>query len=159
MNAPTATASPPLDADRTETRRSRGVATLPLWQLNLLRVGYLVIGLGNVVVKWPLLFQGGERGLAEGTVLCILIAMSALALVGLRYPRRMLPILLFEVAWKLLWLGTVALPAWRSGSLDAATRTQIGSVLWVAVAIVVIPWRQVWRDYLRTGAEPWRRRR
>ena len=47
-------------------------------------------------------------GLAEGTVVAMLVAMSVLALLGLRYPQRMLPILLFEVGWKLIWLGLVA---------------------------------------------------
>ena len=28
-------------------------AELPLWRLHLLRVGYLVMGLGLAVVKWP----------------------------------------------------------------------------------------------------------
>ena len=50
--------------------------------------------------------------------------MSVLALLGLRYPLRMLPILLFEVAWKLTWLGVVALPLWSEDKLDAATREQ-----------------------------------
>ena len=44
------------------------------------------------------------------TVLCILIAMSVLALLGLRYPQRMLPVLLFEVAWKMIWLAAVVVP-------------------------------------------------
>jgi len=36
--------------------------------------------------------------------------MSLLAFLGLRYPVRMLPILLLEVNWKLIWIGTVAIP-------------------------------------------------
>jgi hypothetical protein len=138
---------------------ARVPAQLALWQVNLLRVGYLVMGVGLVVVKWPLLFADKPWGLAEGTVECILVAMSVLALIGLRYPRRMLPILLFEIAWKLLWLGVVALPLWRDGRLDGAIREQTVKVLWVVIIIAVIPWRHVFTRYLLVPGQPWRRSR
>ena len=37
--------------------------------------------------------------LYEGVTLCLLVAMSLLALLGLRYPVKLLPLLLFESAW------------------------------------------------------------
>ncbi|MEW9529481.1 hypothetical protein [Microbispora sp. NPDC049125] len=130
-----------------------------MWQLNLLRVGYLVMGVGLAVIKWPLLFGHEPWGLAEGTKECLLIAMSFLALLGVRYPQRMLPILLLEVSWKLLWLGVVALPLWSGDQLEGATRTQAGAVLWVVVIAAVIPWRHVLAQYVTAPGEPWRRSR
>jgi hypothetical protein len=127
-----------------------------VWQLNLLRVGYLVMAGGLAVYKWPLLFTGKQWGLAEGTVECMLVAMSILAVVGVRYPRRMLPLLLFEVTWKLLWMGIIALPQWLDNRLDAATRDQLSEVLWVAIIIAVIPWRRVFALYVTAPGEPWR---
>jgi hypothetical protein len=132
---------------------------LALWQLNLLRVGYLVMVVGLVVVKWPLLFTHGPWELAEGTVECMLVAMSVLALMGLRYPLRMLPILLFEVAWKLTWLGVVALPLWSANKLEGATLEQTGKILWVVIIIAVIPWRHVLTHYVLARGEAWRRSR
>jgi hypothetical protein len=134
----------------------RPAGQLALWQLNLLRVGYLFMGGGLALIKWPLLLDHEPWGLAEGTKECLLIAMSVLALLGIRYPQRMLPILLFEVAWKLLWLGVVVLPLWADDRLEGATRTQTGTVLWVVVIIAVIPWRQVLAQYVTAPAEPWR---
>ena len=137
----------------------RGPRTLALWQVNLLRAGYAFMGVGLAVLKWPMLLHHEPWGLAEGTKECLLIAMSFLALVGLRHPRRMLPILLFEVTWKLLWLGVVALPLWLDGQLEGATRQQTGDVLFVVVIIAVIPWRHVVDQYGRTAGDPWRRNR
>ena len=147
----------------TSVQQSAPAITLPgqlaLWQLNLLRVGYLVMGGGLAVYKWPLLFADKPWGLAQGTVECLLVAMSILALLGLRHPQRLLPILLFEVAWKLLWLGVVALPAWLNNQLDSATREQTAKVLWVALIIAVIPWRHVLTHYVLAPGQPWRRSR
>jgi hypothetical protein len=132
---------------------------LPPWRLNALRVGYLVMGVGLAVTKWPLLLDNGTWGLEEGTVVCMLVAMSVLALLGLRHPTLMLPILVFEVAWKLIWLAVVALPLWSDGRLDGAVREQAGAVLWVVIVIAVVPWRHVFVQYVTAPGEPWRRRR
>ena len=60
---------------------------------------------------WPSLIRHDRSWpLMEGVATCMLVAMSLLALLGLRYPLQMLPVLLFEVAWKLIWLGAVVLP-------------------------------------------------
>jgi hypothetical protein len=129
-----------------------------LWQVNLLRVGFLVVGVGNAVRKWPLFFDHGPWALAEGTVQCMIVGMSVLALVGIRYPLRMLPILLFEVAWKLIWLGVIVLPLWSDNKLEGATLDKTHDVLWVVLVIAVIPWRYVVREYVMARGDAWRRR-
>lgn len=130
---------------------------LPVRRLNLMRAGYAFMGLGLVAVKWPLFLDGVDSlPLFEGVVACLLTAMSVLALLGLRYPVRLLPVLLFEAAWKLLWLATVALPTATSGDMDAATREVLVSCSLVVVIIAVIPWRYAWRQYVTAPGDRWR---
>jgi len=123
----------------------------------VLRFGYLVLGGGLVIYKWPELFHHDHPWpLMTSVVTCLLVAMSLLALLGLRYPVRMLPILLFEVTWKLLWLAVVALPAGLDHQMDAATRDLTDEVLWVVVILAVIPYRYVYSHYLAGRSERWR---
>jgi len=129
---------------------------LPTWRLNVMRVGYLFMGGGLALTKWPELLNHASWELKEGTVVTMLVAMSVLALLGLRYPQRMLPILLFEVGWKLIWLGLVALPLWLDGNLTGATLEQAYTVLLVAFIIAVIPWRHVVRQFVLSRGERWR---
>ena len=143
---------PPTGADATDASSIR----LPTWRLNLMRVGYFVMGAGLVVFKWPELLNHASWELKEGTVVTMLVAMSVLALLGLRYPQKMLPILLFEVGWKLTWLGTVALPLWLDGNLTGATLEQANTVLWVTIVIAVVPWRHVVSQYVLARGERWR---
>jgi len=125
-------------------------------RLNLMRVGYLVMGVGLAVVKWPLLGGASTLPLYEGVTLCLLTAMSLLALLGLRHPVRMLPVLLFEALWKLIWLGLVALPRALDGTVDQAMAQIAVNCSLVVVIIAVIPWRHVWRHYVREPGDPWR---
>ena len=140
---------------RTPDGDARTSSALPTWRLNAMRVGYLVMGGGLAITKWPEFFAHEPWELMEGTVMTMLVAMSVLALLGLRYPERMLPILLFEVGWKLIWLGVVALPLWTDGNLTGASLEQLVKVLWVAIVIAVIPWRHVASQYVARG-ERWR---
>jgi hypothetical protein len=133
------------------------VADLPLWRLQLMRVGYAVMGVGLALVKWPVVI-GYDRSmpLFEGIVAVLLTAMSLLALLGLRYPVRLLPILLFESLWKLIWLPVVALPALAAGEVDAAMSEVIVNCSLVVIILAVVPWRYVWQRYVVAKGDRWR---
>ena len=130
---------------------------LSLRRLYVLRFGYLFMGGGLAVMKWPsFVAQHGSWPLMEGVVESMLLAMSILALLGLRYPVKMLPILLFESLWKLTWLAVVALPQLTRDRMDAATTESFTSTLFVVVILAVIPWRYVARQYLTAPGDRWR---
>jgi len=95
--------------------------------------------------------------LYEGVTLCLLTALSLLAFLGLRHPVALLPVLLFESVWKLLWLALVALPLATGGGLDAATTEVIVNCSLVVVILAVTPWPYVWRHFAAATGDPWRR--
>lgn len=125
-------------------------------RLNLMRAGYLFMGLGLALVKWPLLPDASSMPLYEGVTLTMLVAMSLGALLGLRHPVMMLPVLLFESVWKLLWFGLVALPQVLGDGLEPATTDMLARNSLVVVIIAVIPWRYVWQRYVRAPGDRWR---
>ncbi len=94
--------------------------------------------------------------LYEGVTKYMLVAMGLLALLGLRYPVKMLPILLFESAWKLLWLGAIAVPLWIANDIDTGTAEAAGAALWVVIILAVIPWRYVFTQYVAKRGDRWR---
>ena len=88
-----------------------------------MRFGYAFMGVGLVIVKWQLLFRdAASLPVMDGVVTCLLTAMSLLAFLGLRYPVGMLPILLFEVAWKVIWIAVVGLPQLVSGKHEPSSQ-------------------------------------
>jgi hypothetical protein len=86
----------------------------------------------------------------------MLVALSLLAFLGLRYPLQMLPILLFELAWKFIWVAAVALPLWITNQMDPATLEVFYSCLVVLFVLAVIPWRYVVRQYVMKQGDRWR---
>ena len=137
--------------------RTTPKSELSLGRLYVLRFGYLFMGGGLAVFKWPsFVAHHGSWPLMQGVVECMLLAMSILALLGLRYPVKMLPILLFESLWKLTWLAVVALPQLLGDRMDAATTEMFTSILWVVVILAVVPWGYVARQYLAAPGDRWR---
>jgi hypothetical protein len=82
--------------------------------------------------------------------------MSLLAFLGLRYPAQMLPILLFEVTWKVMWIAAIAVPHLVAHDMNAATRAVLFNCSFVIVIIAVIPWGYAWRRYARKPGDAWR---
>ena len=132
---------------------------VPLWRLYLLRAAYLLIAVGLAGLVWPLLLSPPpDLEHARGVMWALLGAVGVLAVVGLRYPLQMLPLLFFELVWKSIWLALIGLPRWSAGTLDAAMRASIfDCVFGVVVTLVAIPWGWVLRNYVRRPGAPWRR--
>src|SRR5207244_3573686 len=77
------------------------------------------MAVGLAVTKWRLLGSAASLPAFEGVVTALLTAMSLLAFLGLRYPVRMLPLLMFESLWKVIWLGVVGIPYLLAGDMNA----------------------------------------
>jgi hypothetical protein len=157
----TTSASPHELPDTTSTRNDQKGTTaalrVSLPRLYLLRFGYLLVAVGIAVTKWPLLINHEVPWpLFEGVETCMLVALSLLAFLGLRYPLQMLPILLFELAWKFIWVAVVVLPLWITNQMDPATLKVFYSCLVVLIVLAVIPWRYVVAQYVTKQGDRWR---
>lgn len=128
-----------------------------LIRLYLLRAVYLTIAVGLALVVWPGVLRHAQPwGLSQGVVKCMLAAFSLLCVVGIRYPLQLLPVLLWEMSWKSLWLLLVALPAWQSGTMDD---TITATAIECAVAIIIplaMPWKYVYAHYIQKAGDRWR---
>ena len=133
---------------------------ISVFRLNLLRSGYLLLVVGLGISLWPSILDLSQTWtLTHGVVVSMLGAMSALAVLGLRYPLQMLPLLFFEMGWKTLWLLRVALPLWLADKLDAATLQTVYECLGVVIFPIIIPWPYVFRNYIKNAGDSWRRSR
>lgn len=133
------------------------MAEVSVFRLYLLRATYLLIVVGLGFQIWPAVIHHAPTwDLMHGVVSCLLAGVSVLALLGLRYPLRMLPLLLFELAWKSIWLIAVAAPLWFAHRVDADTRETIMACLMGLILFpLVIPWPYVFAHYLKAPADRW----
>lgn len=136
------------------------MSELSTFRLYLLRATYLliVVGLGSDV--WPALLRHDKTWtLWHGVGVSLLAAVTTLAALGVRYPVRLLPLLLFELVWKTIWLAAIALPLWRAGTIDPGTQETIFACgLGLVIFPLAIPWPYVVANFVRTPGDRWRRR-
>ncbi len=127
------------------------------FRLYLLRAMYLFIVAGLATYVWPDVIHSPRHwGLAEGEIDCMLAAFSILCALGLRYPLQMLPVLLWEITWKTLWLLLVPLPQWRTGHVDDAIKPALFAISMVALVYLAVPWPYVFTRYVKAAGERWR---
>ena len=126
-------------------------------RLYLLRAMYLLMAVGLGFTVWPWIIAPPDLSAGPKTVIRALLgALALLALLGIRYPIRMLPLLLFELLWKVIWVVAFALPVWLHGELDNyASETLFACLMGVVLVPIVIPWRHVFSQYVRAVGEPW----
>lgn len=130
---------------------------LSLLRLYTLRLAYLILVLGLGTFIWPVvLHHTSEFAVAEGVRFGLLAGLGLIAVLGLRYPVQMLPLLLFELTWKAIYLLAFALPLWAAHQIDDQAAEDIKSVLMVVVFLPLIPWRYVFRHYLLKRGDRWR---
>src|SRR3954468_9418848 len=111
------------------------------FRLYALRDTYLLMFTGLAVYVWPGLILHGGLGVSQSVVRSFLGAVALLALLGIRYPLQMLPVMLFELVWKAIWLIAMALPLALANRVDAEVRESIKACLMGVILFpIVIPW-------------------
>ena len=127
------------------------------FRLYVLRATYLLLVVGVGLMVWPLLLSTPETAdHFRGVTWCLLSTVAVLAVVGIRYPLKMLPLLMFELLWKATWLLTIGLPMRSAGTLVGAfAETWFADVLGLVVFSLAIPWGYVARAYIRAPGDRW----
>ena len=131
--------------------------TVSLFRLYTLRVCYLILAAGLGAYIWPsVISHTSVFALDHGIQTALLAGLGLTAALGLRYPVQMLPLLLFELTWKAIYLVAFALPLWRAHQITPAAAADIQSVLMVVILVPLIPWGYVWKRYVVSSGNRWR---
>ena len=119
----------------------------------LLRLFYFLMAAFVGTDAWrTVLTHEGPWDHTRAAAWCMWVAYPTLSVLGLIHPLRMLPIMLFVIFYKVLWLVVIALPLWYAGTLAASPANGMAQTfLWVWVPIVAVPWGYVWRTYVRVA--------
>lgn len=130
---------------------SQELSTTRLYLMRFLFLLNLVL-LGSDV--WPALIRHqGAWDPVKGVAFSFWAALSALSGLGLRYPIKILPLLLLQLLYKSIWLIAVAVPQWSAvRSTDLAKAMVLGVVL----DLIVIPWPYVLSNYVKKRGDRWR---
>ena len=128
------------------------------FRLYLLRAMYLFIVLGLAIFELPALLNPANLSRLDGVVLSVLGTTALLAVVGIRYPLKMLPLLFFELLWKAIWVVAFGLPLLLSDGLDPnTTETLTACLMGVVLVPLVMPWGYLLKHYLKTPGDRWRK--
>jgi hypothetical protein len=127
-------------------------------RLYLLRALYLLLAVGQGSEQLPALIHHAHVwGFWEGVTRSMLAALALLALLGLRYPLQMLSLLFYELAWKSIWMLSIALPLWLAHRVDADTAENVLIIgMGVILCPIVIPWTYVFANYVKRPGDRWK---
>lgn len=128
------------------------------WRINAMRFLFLLMaGIMGALFVWPqLLFESADWDVMRGLAKSMLAALALLSLLGVRYPLQMLPLMLYEIAWKTIWILLIALRAWMAGKWTADIEGLFTDCIGIVIAYFIVPWRYVWARYIVQPMEPLR---
>jgi hypothetical protein len=116
----------------------------------LLRILYLLMIVFVGSDSWSAIFNHqGPWDHVKAVAFCVWAAYSTLSILGLMNPLKMLPIILFEIFYKSIWLIIVAYPLWRTNQLIGSPAEQMTyAFLWLPLPLIAVPWGYAFRTYL-----------
>jgi hypothetical protein len=125
------------------------------FRLYLLRALYLLNFVGLGLQVWPAIINHqGPWDPFRGVAFSFWAALSLLCGLGIRYPLKMLPLLLIQLVYKSIWLIAVYLPLRSAGISTELTKAM---VMGLVGDLIVIPWLYVFANFVMKRGDRWRR--
>ena len=135
--------------------RYEGVRPINIY---LLRTLYFMMAAFVATSAWrTIVTHDGPWDPVRAAAWCVWVAYPTLSVLGLLHPLRMLPIILFMILYKTLWLVVVALPMWQAGTLAGSTAGAMArDFSWLWIPVIAIPWGYVLRTFVRPSPRAWK---
>src|SRR3954462_10401521 len=123
---------------------------VPPINIFLLRLLFLLMFLFLTYDVWSvILSHHGPWKNVKAAAWCMWGSYSVISFIGVIRPLKMLPIVIFEIIYKVTWLIIVAYPLWINNQLAGSAAEGMTRVfMWVILPIVAMPWRYFIRTYV-----------
>ncbi|MFM7358229.1 MAG: hypothetical protein ACKO1T_06580 [Sediminibacterium sp.] len=80
---------------------------------------------------------------------CVWTAYATISFIGIYNTLKMLPIMLFMICYKTLWLMVVAYPLWKTNTLKDSSAEELTFIfIWVFIPAIFFPWKYFYRHYI-----------
>lgn len=80
---------------------------------------------------------------------CAIAAYTTLSGLGIFHTLKMLPIMLFMLLYKSLWLIFVAYPLWKNGTLAGSEAEGWAQIfMGIFIPMIFIPWKYIFKTYV-----------
>ncbi|WP_025742100.1 hypothetical protein [Aquimarina pacifica] len=137
----------------TTKRLSNNVMPLypPKWRLHIMRILYFINFISLVSDNWSAIFFPTEQmDTLTGVAISFWASFSLLNFLGIRFPLKLIPVLLLQLLYKTTWIIGTYLPAKNNDLLNE----NLESFLFICIAgivlnLLVIPWRYVYTYYFK----------
>lgn len=132
---------------RPNFERYEGVRPINIYLLRLL---YLLMAFFVATDAWTsLVTHQGPWDHVRAVAFCVWAAYATLGVFGLFYPLKWLPIMVFMIFYKSLWLIFVSLPLWRAGTLAGSPAEEMtGVFLMIPLPIIAVPWKYFFENFI-----------
>jgi len=128
--------------------RYEGVRPINIYLLRLL---YFLMAAFVATDAWMTIIKHqGPWDRFMAIAFCVWAAYPTLAVLGLIHPLKMLPLMMFTIFYKSIWLIIVAYPLWRADALwGSPAEPMTKAFLWLPLVIIAVPWGYVFRNYVK----------
>lgn len=119
-------------------------------QVYVLKLFFLLMFLFVAKDAWTeLISHKGEWNAEIAIAWCAIAAYTTLSGLGIFHTLKMLPIMLFMLLYKGLWLGFVAYPLWENGTLVGSESEGWAQIfIGILIPIIFVPWKYVFKTYV-----------
>jgi hypothetical protein len=130
-----------------EAGKFEGVSLVNIY---LTRLVFLLTFLFVGAEAWTtILFHSGAWSPIPAVAYSVWAAYATLAVLGVIQPLKMLPVLAFQILYKVIWLAIVAFPLWTTDALAGSpAEGMTKAFMWVPLAIAAMPWRYFFRTFI-----------
>lgn len=120
------------------------------FKIYLIRLVFLLTFVFVGMSSWTtLLTFEGSWDPVRAVAFCVWAAYSTLSVLGVIHPLKMLPILIFQIFYKSIWLIIVAYPLWSSGQLAGSPAEEMTyTFLWIVLPLIAMPWGYFVKTYV-----------
>jgi hypothetical protein len=116
----------------------------------LLRLLFILMSFFLSLDSWThIISHTGSWAPADAAAWCMWAAFGLISFIGIIRPLKMLPIVVFEIIYKVIWLLVVAYPVWSRNQLAWSPVEYTTYVfLGVIAPILFMPWRYFAVEYI-----------